>query len=452
MAGSPQALPAGHAEVGTRAFYSRWYRRLGAVAAVTLGIILVAAYVAPLPRQNWYGTPLAGSATTATVATDAGGSAHVVYSSGGAEQPLVYATNEGGAWDSVTLDNRSSCCASLALDSAGGVRVAYAGWNGTWPPMALEYAAWDGHTATRVTLATNSFIFSPSIALDSRDRVHIAFLQHHGEDPNWSVSYATNADGPWTVAVVANYSSGSVFSTRLALDGEDRPYVAVGLSPAAGSVGVFVRAGNGWAFTGVDTSADWVTSVSLAVDSAGHAFVVFPYLADLNATTVLRYATNVSGQWVGTDIGPADGDFSGLALDSAGHAHIVFLDPGCGLTYATDASGAWVLERVTTDASSSCEDNSFGIAAAAGGTIHIVAIESGGMHPLDDYTNVAPPFTLGVYGGRLVASLPYWALAVLAAGAAVPIFAHSYRAVQARRDRKAQGRAKYLALLERRWR
>src|SRR5207249_11045346 len=127
-----------------------------------------------------------------------------------------------------------------------------------------------------------------------------------------------HSGGTWTVSGLLENSSGnSLFAASLAVDAQDRVYIGAGLSQEAGSVGVFSRSGNGWRFEPVDNVSGWVKSVSLAVDPLGHLHLA--YLP--GQPGLLRYATNLSGTWTKTDVGPSSGLLVTLRPDSSERPH-----------------------------------------------------------------------------------------------------------------------------------
>jgi hypothetical protein len=102
-------------------------------------------------------------------------------------------------------------------------------------------------------------------------------------------------------------------------------------------------------------------TASLAVDGAGHSYVAYSrYKTGEFFPSGIWIATNKSGTWVRTKAfdGPYDGP--SIALDSGGKIHLALqrdkLDcsgPMCqgvanGISYATNASGHWVIGNVAT--------------------------------------------------------------------------------------------------------
>jgi hypothetical protein len=85
---------------------------------------------------------------------------------------------------------------------------------------------------------------------------------------------------------------------------------------------------------------------SLALDASGYAHVSYRTAAGV------AYATNgPAGTWSSQAVDGAAGNMggTGIALDAGGKVHISYYDSANGrLMYATNASGAWVLEPLAT--------------------------------------------------------------------------------------------------------
>lgn len=424
-----------------RSFILRAYGILAITTALAVAATFLYVWVEPIPVQDWYMTPLNRQASTVSVTLDEVGALHVAYSYG----PLYYGTNRGGAWIWRLVDNQSTCCASLAIDSVGRVHIAYSAWNGSYPPFYLRYAMWDGQVVAVRTFLTASWAGVPSIAIDSRNHVHLSFIAYKGDYTIESLFYATDETGDWGISVAANYTWPALLSDSLVLDGQDRVHIAVGLAPEEGSVGVLSRIGNAWQFEQVDNSADWVDSVSLAVDASGHLHLAYPFLTSLQATPLTRYATNTTGTWSRTDIGPADRSYEALTVDSSGHPHILFAQ-NSHLMYASDVSGSWKQSEVSSSRGYD-EPHAFGIATGPGERIHIVAVHPTSGQTIEYYSDVPPPGTLDTYVARALPFLTWEAIGSVVAVVAVPASLRFRLALQVRHERKIWAAAKYQELV-----
>ena len=447
MQADPERIssPSHRPRLTDRGLLRRSYRLLGMIAVATLGTLLVAAYLVPFPARAWYRETLAPSADGVSMAQDESGYLHIVYSRHTSfDRVLSYMTNAGGKWSSRDLDPGSTCCASVAMDSRGRVHAAYTWWNSTYPPV-VRYVTWDGQHANITPILSRTWVGSASIAVDSQDHVHLAFIASGKDYTSWNLFYGTNSGGTWNVSsVLENSSVNSLFSASLAVDAQDRVYIGAGLSQEAGSVGVFSRSGNGWRFEPVDNVSGWVKSVSLAVDPLGHL-----HLAYLSSETgLLRYATNLGGTWTKTDVGPSSGMFVTLRLDSSERPHIAFSDRPIGIAYATDASGVWTTSHIEEQPSLSGEPYSFALSVESGGAAHVLAVESipPSGNALYSYSNTPPTFTVDAYLVRFTPLLVYWGAGFGASAVGILVLVRTRAARGVRRERRAWGAARYQEL------
>ena len=163
----------------------------------------------------------------------------------------------------------------------------------------------------------------------------------------------------------------------LALDAQGRERVAF-----CGSDGVYFQArqADGSISTvSLDPTAACFDAL-LAVGDDGSDHVVY---TDANSDQ-LRYATDISGQWIVSAIPGADGaEFPSLDLDHGGAVHVAYLvftgqgqDP-YQLSYASNASGSW--QTSVIDSVLACPS----IAVDAAGTPHVAYL--GPVQPDGDY-------------------------------------------------------------------
>jgi hypothetical protein len=126
----------------------------------------------------------------------------------------------------------------------------------------------------------------------------------------------------------------------------------------------------------------WCTA-AMALDDGGK--VHFAYYTS-SVSPRLRYTTNTSGAWAGTDIATASAGCSGavrvsLAVDHAGAAHVAFngAPPDYGLQYATNRGGAWTTTMLDTGYA-----NGVSLAVDAGDKVHIVYSSAGALKYAQD--------------------------------------------------------------------
>ncbi len=424
---------------------ARAFRVLGLVATLLVAGTLAGTFLIPLPKPAWYTTDLAASASTVSMTRDARGTLGVVISN----QTGLYAiTNATGGWETTLLAPGLTCCASAAVDSSGRLHVVYvAGSTLSYPPTPINatYVTWDGTHLSSTVLFSGQEVWSPSLALDSQGHVHISFIAYtYGVEQKEWLMYATDESGTVNVSVIAGpvplgYSA--FLGDSLALDPHNGVYVAVSSPPANGSVGVYHRVGTAWQFEPVDHSADWVDSVSLAIDPVGHLHLVYPFLPSLNGTTVVRYATNATGAWETTDLAATSIRFSTLGIDGAGDPHVLLAGNDTWVIHAAQVDGSWVLTPVGTSKVNFLEYYAFALSLGPADRIDVALISESGSNPLQLYTNQVPPPTAVSY---LLRAAPWllWELGG-AAAAGVVLFAvtRAQATIRERREWKARAEA-----------
>ncbi len=168
-----------------------------------------------------------------SMALDDSGQPHICYHddiySGGAHD-LKYARRDGDAWTTVQVDvtgNVGRGC-SIALDSFGHPHIAYLDETN----VTLKYAHFDGtqwHLATLDDLEYIGFNFRTAIAIDSADRIHIAYSAYHYRDPDWMgrLKYATGDGSTWDITIVDEALPTRDFRIpAIAMDAGDRPHIS----------------------------------------------------------------------------------------------------------------------------------------------------------------------------------------------------------------------------------
>lgn len=446
--GSPSLGSSQDQEAGARSILIRTYGILAILAVAVAAAAFLFAWVSPVPHQDWYGGPLGIFASTLSVARGPNGSVYVAYSASDLGGALYEMTDEGGPWASHLLDPQVTCCSSIALDSRGRVHVAYVAGIVGISPVSIKHAFWDGEAAKTEQVAASAYTYDPSLVIDAQDRVHLSFIAHQDSDSNESLMYATEEAGVWNLSRVANYTWQTLLSDAGSVDLHGDVRIAVGFTPEVGGVGILTRVGNTWQFEQVDTSADWVTWVALAADVSGHLHLAYPHLESLGSVTELRYATNAGGAWSRVDVAPTGGGRVVLSLDASGHAHVVMADGTARLAYATDVSGSWTQSIVSVSRGYD-SPLSHGIAVGPEGRVCIVAVRPASGQGIEYYANVPPPVTWETYVTRASPFLVADGLGSIAAFLAVPFYLATRRAVRLRRERKVEAAVKYQEILRR---
>lgn len=123
---------------------------------------------------------------------------------------------------------------------------------------------------------------------------------------------------------------------------------AFGLSPrSAGSASSNAMpsgpTGATWETVALDTAGDvgYFTSIAVAKGDKIH----ISYLDNTNH--VLKYATNTTGAWVVTTVGPASGlNNTAIGVDSTGRVYIAHVNSGLPKVAIRDLSGTWTTQQI----------------------------------------------------------------------------------------------------------
>jgi hypothetical protein len=218
---------------------------------------------------------------------------------------------------------------SIALDSSDNGHIAY-------------YDGYPDHLPRYITDASGSWVIetidseggsNSSIALDSSNNVHISYLRN-------GLNYTTNASGSWERVGLGGGGSHSI-----ATDSLDNVHIGVGYNVMFEDefIGHITNASGPW--LGDVVNSDATFDLSMTLDSADNVHIV--YILDDYSGCGLTYATNASGSWVTTIIAYSGAE-PDIAADSFGNAHISFFGGGSypDLMYATNAGGSWAITTV----------------------------------------------------------------------------------------------------------
>ena len=191
-------------------------------------------------------------------------------------------------------------------------------------------------------------------------------LGYVGRSNEACVTTASGTSG-WRIETIATGRNAG-----LSLNSSNQPQISYRNS--AGVHLAYKSAGT-WLHSMVDALASSTGDTDVAVDFS--SAVRLAYIDDSNDR--LMHATNLAGPWA-TDIADtAVGLHAALAIDSAGNAHIAYdsiepTTPGVA-SYATNASGSWVVTRLVGFSNASIADTD--IAVDGSGYAHIALATQG---------------------------------------------------------------------------
>jgi len=314
----------------------------------------------------WVSSAVDSGRTTrqhASVAIDSADKVHISYVSG---QHLMYMTNASGSWVTEIADSNGGWKPRITVDSSGKAHVVFTSSNDPHGSV-LNYAT-NASGSWASEIVDNSAI-SPSIAVDSADKVHISYTT--AIDYGWLfldfyLKYATNASGSWLSEIVDSEAGAD---TSIAVDSADKVHIAYS-EFVPYSYGDFyynlkyaTNASGSWVTETVDKYG--IQDISISADSGGNAHIVYYYYSfnsyEPAPYSDVRYATNASGSWV-TQILDDSGDMNppakpSITVDSSDNVHVAYsydFQDGYAyadrdLKYATNAPGLWEFETVVRD-------------------------------------------------------------------------------------------------------
>jgi hypothetical protein len=209
------------------------------------------------------------------------------------------------------------------------------------------------------------------LATDTMDRVHIAYKSTIVRPPVPSkpvlLKHASSSTGTWGGSDLVEDGTDR-YHLSIALDTNGTPHIAYSNFQ---DLKYANRASGGWQTGTIDDALKDIDSVTLKIDASNAAHVCYSDFYQL------RFASNRSGSWIVSDIGAAQttpGNLNcNLALDSAGKIHLSYIDPQADrLLYATNRSGSWDIEVVEQDMSANAiAGTGTSIAVDGAGDVHI---------------------------------------------------------------------------------
>lgn len=251
------------------------------------------------------------------------------------------------SWKTETVEKGSfpESLDAIAIDSNDQPHIAYRDDNN----KSLKYAVLDESTNTWniQTVDKNGNVGrNPSLELDSDDDPHITYINLTSEGNH--LKYASFDGNSWNIQTVTGEETGGYNS--LALDSSDIPHIAF-LSPLDQppndnnlKYGVLNKSTDTWDIQIIENRT-FLTSY-LELDSSGNPHIVYN---SFNGT--LRYASLIGGSWDTETVNNESlGGKPSLAIDSNDQPHIAFYNYSskAGLKYAvlSQSTNSWDTEIV----------------------------------------------------------------------------------------------------------
>ncbi|MGI9220786.1 MAG: fibronectin type III domain-containing protein, partial [Woeseiaceae bacterium] len=262
---------------------------------------------------------------------------------------ILVGDETGLLYTDVALDTDAKYCYTIvAVDSVGNAS------NSSKPACARE--GW-----TAITM-DSSLTYATAVTVDNMGRAHIAFKEYTYDSSRNEIrhplTYALIENGQATRQdVLENGTEPFFFSDayRLAMVADLNNVVHIvhkrNDPPQPEAVRHLQVDGNTVSSSPLEQTNSPMTAISLAIDSIGAIHACY------GLSSRLTYATNATGVWVITDaatlVPGASGYDCDIAVDNADNVHISFLEYQThDLMYLGNAAGDWTLDRIDIHSSS----------------------------------------------------------------------------------------------------
>ena len=249
-------------------------------------------------------------------------------------------TLDAPGWRTATVDEIGNVgyYNSIAVDSHDCVHIAYIDHTPATSDDHLKWATNAGGYWKNYTLTSGFYgvyYAWPSIAVYSNDSVHISFCQASG------VRYTMNEpDAPWRWHSSSVDSIGHNIDTSIELDSNGCAHICY-LDLDSGEINYATNEAGSWTVLAVDSVGDIGLGCDIARDLNEITHICYQdYWGDFD----LKYATNASGVWESFTLDSTDdvGAYPSIAVDSSGIVHISYYDmTNDDLKYATNWGGSW---------------------------------------------------------------------------------------------------------------
>ncbi|MEC7461913.1 MAG: putative Ig domain-containing protein, partial [Candidatus Thermoplasmatota archaeon] len=328
------------------------------------------------------------------IALDSDGNIHVSYYLDQGSD-LKIASRIDGVWQNETVyeSDNSGNTPSIAIDSQDVIHIVhminYASNNKRLTLTSGTLGSWTNTTFGDSALYRHSY--SPSIAIDSNDAIHIAY--HYGTTSK-HLHYISNMTGSWSLETLVSSNAG--WGARVSIDNNDDIHIAHSDLTGSGTIAHYLemtkRTGSGegltahpifdispplpeglsmnwrngtitgtptrvqdsttytvWAnisersaSTSISISVDWSLRPSVSGVSATLNTAITPITFEWNTTIWESRVTNGSDHPSSATNSNYAGKATDIAADSNGKTHVVsFDDNNDDLRYTTNAGGTW---------------------------------------------------------------------------------------------------------------
>ena len=241
---------------------------------------------------------------------------------------VQYVQNESGKWQLESIAKLTHARISMALDLWGGPHFAVEDQQ----QRNIRYVTSSGGEwiFETIQLYSDWLIFHSDMALDSKGNAHISYGKTlFGSD--YDLEYATNASGRWRFQTIQSGSSVGL-DTSIAIDSQDAVHIAY-IDATSKALKYATNADGEWYIKTVDHGSPFYARFSsIDVDPDQRAHIAY-YDYDRGD---LKYANNTTGEWR-TCVVDAIGDVGinpHMKLDDWGRVHVSYYGEGA-LWYAS---------------------------------------------------------------------------------------------------------------------
>lgn len=277
---------------------------------------------------------------------------------------LVFQANAESAWNIQNVQTVGALGASsLALDSNDNPHIAYLRYfkNDYYNPANLTYASWNGSAWETQTLESGEF---PSLVLDSFNNPSICYIystqrSSYLKCTSWTGSNWNNQTVD--LSYVGSFSSGI---NSLAMDSNNNPHIIYSEQSDLNTTLKYASwTGSNWSIQTIDSespSSDFY-GASISLDSNNYPHVVYGegnmiYGTAFNNESNVKYAEWNGQSWNIQTVFLNVSSFGNVALDSMGYPHFTYI-VGSSLKYASWDGSTWSTQNV--DSNHLISDSSF---------------------------------------------------------------------------------------------
>ena len=287
----------------------------------------------------------------------------------------IYYTNSsdnGASWTAaVQLTNTgfSQQSAALAVDSLNNVHIVYSGLPGGGATYKISYinrtnatGVWSTPLALTATSTTRPS-FSPSIAIDSDDHLHVVWYGNYTGIKSYQIRYRNFTGGTWsTITNITTYNTKQQYLPSIAIDSTDTLHVTWSGNHTGTSIPQIrytKNTGTGWsAPINLTSEATTQSYPCIAIDATDSVHIVWQGIFSGMAQTQIRYIKYSSGTWSAitniTTYSSYEQGIPSISINLNSYMHVVWQGKIAGLTYnqirAINYTGSWgTIWNVTTN-------------------------------------------------------------------------------------------------------